>query len=314
MTAYIRTDPCVAGPRVSVVSPFLDAEAFIVEAIESVLAQDFQDLELILVDDGSTDRSTAIARDYAARYGPIVRYLDHEGHGNRGISASRNAGLAGARGELIAFIDADDVWERTKLTEQVAIMDARPEVAMVCGAARYWSSWNGGMDEVVQTGHAVNVLVPAPEAALQLYPLGKASSPCTSDIMVRHDLLKAVGGFEEHFTGIAQLYEDQGFFLKMFLTASMYFSDRVWVNYRQHAASCVATIRREGGYDQARRYFLEWLEGYVASQPNADRRVRAAIQRNLWRFRHPYLHSALTTSAAALRRGRRAAERLAIAK
>ena len=111
----------------------------------------------------------------------------------------------------------------------VAVMDAHPEIGMVCGAARYWRSWNGGNDTVVHSGHVSNRVVHPPDAALALYPLGRAASPCPSDLLVRRDLVMALGGFEEHFTGVRQLYEDQGFLAKLYLAAPVYFSDRVWI-------------------------------------------------------------------------------------
>jgi len=300
MNVRVQAPPAGNGtaPRVSVISVFLNAERFIAEAIESVLAQDFSDFELILVDDGSGDRSLEIARGYAAGHAPIVRYIDHEHHVNRGISASRNLGVSHARGELIAFIDADDVWEPGKLREQVALMDAHPELAMVCGAARYWRSWNGGTDAVVHTGHVRNCVVEPPEAALALYPLGRAASPCPSDLLLRRDLLMALGGFEEHFTGVRQLYEDQGFLAKLYLVAPVYFSDRVWIRYRQHADSCTAAVMRDDGYLVARGYFLEWFEGYLTTVSSPDRRVCAALAHSLWRHRHPVLDAAGARSAA----------------
>src|SRR5262245_21147944 len=95
---------------VSVIISFLNAERFIQEAIESVFAQGYEHWELLLVDDGSTDESTAIARRYTAQHPERVRYLEHAGHQNRGLSASRNLGIRHAQGEYIAFLDADDVW------------------------------------------------------------------------------------------------------------------------------------------------------------------------------------------------------------
>ena len=79
-------------PRVSVITPFLDNEIFLPEAIESVLAQTFKDWEYLLVDDGSGPKATAIAKQYANRFPGRVRYLEHARHLNRGISASRNLG------------------------------------------------------------------------------------------------------------------------------------------------------------------------------------------------------------------------------
>ena len=80
----------MSSPRVSVVMIFLNEERFITEALHSVRSQTYTDWELLLIDDGSTDTSTAIARDEAARYPGTVRYFDHPGHANRGMSASRS--------------------------------------------------------------------------------------------------------------------------------------------------------------------------------------------------------------------------------
>lgn len=277
-------------PRVSVITIFLNGEPFIEEAIESVLAQDFDSFELILVDDGSTDGSTTIARKYAERFPHRVQYLDHPNHANRGMSASRNRGLGVARGEYVTFIDADDVWSANKLTEQVAIMDAYPEIGMLCGAVRYWHSWDGGRDIVVKTGHVWNTVVPAPQASLALYPLGTAAAPCPSDVMLRADLVTSLGGFEEQFRG---MYEDQAFLAKLYLVAPVFFSDKVWLDYRQHDDSCVADAQANGRYDQVRHYFLDWFEGYLSRQPKVDPAVSKRLRRALRPYRHPFLHSAI---------------------
>lgn len=126
-----------ARPRVSVISIFYNASAYLAEALDSVLAQSFQDFELLLVDDGSTDMSSKIAKDYSARDPERIRYLQHPGNTNRGMSAARNLGLSEARGEFVAFIDADDRWAAEKLGEQVDLLDRMPEVDAVCGTVRY---------------------------------------------------------------------------------------------------------------------------------------------------------------------------------
>src|SRR5688500_4029228 len=87
-------------PLVSITMPFLNAEEFIDEAIASVMAQSTDDFELLLCDDGSTDGSTAIAQRWASQYPTHVRYLEHEGHVNKGMSATRNLGFSAARGEF----------------------------------------------------------------------------------------------------------------------------------------------------------------------------------------------------------------------
>jgi glycosyltransferase involved in cell wall biosynthesis len=143
--------------RVSVVLIFLDAERFIEEAIESVLAQSLTDWELILVDDGSTDGSVAIAKR-AADADPRIRYVEHPGRVNLGRSESRNVGAALASSPYLAFIDADDVWDRTKLAEQLDLLEREPDLAMVCGAMVYWHSWNPlaeKPDRLILTGGVV---------------------------------------------------------------------------------------------------------------------------------------------------------------
>jgi len=97
-------------PLVSVITIFLDAERFLNEAIESLRAQTYERWELLLVDDGSRDGSSEIAREHAARDPHRIRVLEHAGHANLGMSASRNLGIAHARGDLVALLDADDVY------------------------------------------------------------------------------------------------------------------------------------------------------------------------------------------------------------
>src|SRR5690606_28181582 len=98
------------SPTVSVIIIFLDAERYLNEAIRSVFDQTVSNWELLLVDDGSSDASSTIARCHAAAMPERIRYLEHSGHENRGMSASRNLGIRTARGRYVAFLDADDVW------------------------------------------------------------------------------------------------------------------------------------------------------------------------------------------------------------
>jgi glycosyltransferase involved in cell wall biosynthesis/peptidoglycan/xylan/chitin deacetylase (PgdA/CDA1 family) len=270
-------------PRVSVITIFYNEERFIREAVESVLAQSFADYELLLVDDGSSDSSSSIARQYAAQRPERIRYLAHPNHSNRGMSASRNLGLSEARGELIAFLDADDRWRPSKLEEQIELLDRLPEVSAVGGAVNYWSSHSGGRDRIVPTGHVRHQVIDRVEATLRLYPLGVADAPSMSDLLFRRPSIEAVGGFEDTFTGA---YEDQAFLAKFYLKGRLYFTDTVWSDYRLHAQSCMAQVRRAGRYHNSRCAFLEWFKCYLAeSEPVADSRVRRAIEEALRPYR-----------------------------
>jgi glycosyltransferase involved in cell wall biosynthesis len=283
--------PASDHPLVSVIIIFLNAERYISEAIESVRGQTYPHWELLLVDDGSTDSSSAIAKRNAAADPDRIRYLEHPGHINRGMPAARNLGIREAAGTLVTFLDSDDVWTPEKLHQQVAIMSSHPEIGMVCGAAKYWTSWsdpNGKhSDRVVPTGGSQDEVSYPPSLLLQLHPLGKGAAPCPSDLMLRREILLQVQGFEEHFVGALQLYEDQAFLAKIYLTAPVYISSATWLLYRLHADSCMARVKRDGKYHVVRRYFLEWLDRYLADRCVADPAILDALRR----ARQPYENS-----------------------
>jgi glycosyltransferase involved in cell wall biosynthesis len=110
---------------ISVIVPVHNGEKFLGDALASIFAQDYRPIEVIVVDDGSTDGTGAIARSY-----PEVRYLYEE---KQGAAVARNTGIDNSRGELIAFLDADDLWFPNKLSIQAAYLDTHPEVGCVCG-------------------------------------------------------------------------------------------------------------------------------------------------------------------------------------
>jgi glycosyltransferase involved in cell wall biosynthesis len=110
---------------VSVIVPVFNGERFLRPALESVLAQDYRPFELLVVDDGSSDGSAAIARSFAE-----VTYLNQP---NAGVAAARNAGLAAARGQFIAFLDQDDQWVAGKLRIQIEYLEAHPEIDFLRG-------------------------------------------------------------------------------------------------------------------------------------------------------------------------------------
>ncbi len=123
-----------ARQLVSVVMSFFQAERCIVEAIESVRAQTWPEWELVPVDDGSSDGSSAIAHDYATRFPNQIRYLQPPGGMNRGMTASRNLGTAAARGSGLAFLDADDVWMPQRPERHLALLERLPRPAVVIGS------------------------------------------------------------------------------------------------------------------------------------------------------------------------------------
>jgi glycosyltransferase involved in cell wall biosynthesis len=282
-------------PLVSVITPVFNAERFLPEAIESVLAQTFDDWELLVVDDGSQDRSSEIARAYAAGHPRRVRYLEHPGHANRGATTSRNLGIQACAGEYIAFLDADDVWLPGKLADQLQIFATEPRVDMVCGAPQFWRSWagQGGADYIASPGPPRDCLVEPPALLTLNYPLGPGPAPCPSDLLLRRAAVERVGGFEEEFQGELQLYEDQAFLAKIYLTARVLMANTCWLKYRLHPESCDARVRGAGRENAVRLYFLHWLEGYLRDQGVDDRATWSALRRVRRRARHPIVYHAM---------------------
>jgi glycosyltransferase involved in cell wall biosynthesis len=113
-------------PRVSVVIPVYNVEAYLAAALDSVLAQTYRDCEVLLVDDNSPDGSLAIGERYQ-KQDARIQILRQE---NRGLAGARNTGVRHAQGEYIAFLDSDDVWAPTKLAKHVAHLDQNPTVGI----------------------------------------------------------------------------------------------------------------------------------------------------------------------------------------
>lgn len=118
-------------PEVSVIVPVFNADLYLRETIESVLQQSFSDYELILVDDGSTDGSAEICRSFKDARIVYVR------QDNQGVSVARNTGLAIARGDVIGFLDSDDLWHSEKIAEHVAHFDRAPDLGVSYSACRF---------------------------------------------------------------------------------------------------------------------------------------------------------------------------------
>jgi glycosyltransferase involved in cell wall biosynthesis len=278
---------------VSAIIIFFDAERWLAEAIDSVRAQTLANWELLLVDDGSGDGGSALARAEAARAPDRVRYLQHPGHQNRGMSAARNLGLRHARGQSLAFCDADDIWLPDKLTRQQGLLVAHPEAGMVASAMEHWYSWTGvaadrARDHVPLSGLPPETLLRPPELLLRMLR-NEMRSPGTCSVLVRRSVATAVGGFEPRFRG---MYEDQAFLAKVSLTSPVVVTDDVVARYRQHPASAYARARAAGVAADAERTYLEWLARAVFRRHGRQRgqnwdALRTILQRyrRSWRQR-----------------------------
>jgi glycosyltransferase involved in cell wall biosynthesis len=121
------------NPLVSTIIPAYNAEKYLAEAIESVLAQTYQPIEIILVDDGSSDNTHEIVRGYGER----IRYTYQD---NAGLSAALNRGISMVHGDFVAFLDADDLWLEEKTEWQIAVLQVDPGLGVVFGYAQQFLS------------------------------------------------------------------------------------------------------------------------------------------------------------------------------
>lgn len=154
-------------PRVSVIMPVYNVEAYAAEAIRSVLDQTFSDFELIIVDDGGSDASMEICRSFAD---PRITIVSQR---NRGLAGARNTGIAAARGEYIALLDSDDRWLPEKLMLHVIHLDNTPEIGVSFAPSRFIDA-AGQPLRIVQRPKLKSI---APEDIFCRNPVGNGSAP-----------------------------------------------------------------------------------------------------------------------------------------
>ena len=160
------------NPFVSVIMAVKNGERFFNEAIESVLAQDYQPFEIIVIDGRSTDSTANIAKSY-----PSIRYILQSG---KGISDAYNIGIKAAKGEMIAFLSHDDIWSPNKLSVQLDYFVEYPEIQFVVAKVKYF----------LQEGHSV-----PPKFKVEFFD-GIHTAICMETLAVRKRLFNVIGNFD----------------------------------------------------------------------------------------------------------------------
>jgi glycosyltransferase involved in cell wall biosynthesis len=157
---------------VSVIIPVFNGERYLAEAIESVLAQTYRPIEIIVIDDGSTDGSFAVVQRYMSE----VRYAFQP---NRGAPVAQNHGIDLAGGELLAFLDADDLWVTEKLSWQMAAFETQPDLEAVFGYVRQFYSPDVEPDKRLNARYAREI----------------TAGYCTDTILIRVEAFRRIGYF-----------------------------------------------------------------------------------------------------------------------
>ncbi len=175
---------------VTIVLPAYNASEYLAETLNSVLSQTFQDFELLVIDDGSTDNTTDIVGDFCQRDSRI-RLISQK---NQGVSVARNTGIKMAQGEFIAFIDSDDLWLPNKLAKHVQHLGANPNLGLSFARVEFMS-FDGKSTRNYSNPRLVNI------TAKDLYEENAAVTP--SNAVIRRTALQQVGGFDGELSGAA---------------------------------------------------------------------------------------------------------------
>jgi len=268
-------------PLVSVVIPAWNSVSTLARAVDSALAQTWARREIIVVDDGGTDASLALL----AGYGAQLRVVSQA---NGGPASARNRGLREARGQYVAFLDADDHWLPEKLERQVALLDARPEIGF-CSTATAVVDMQGQpvRDWPCRTGGA---------ALLEtLFMHSAAVSGSTSGVLARRELLLAAGGFDERLRG----FEDPDLWIRLAartgyacipqaLTVVVRTPNSVSGNLRAMCAATLASFRKNRALlplDKRGRYWHAACAGALADYAKGAYRAGQRGQALAWLLR-----------------------------
>jgi hypothetical protein len=266
-----------ATPKVSVLTPTYNHERFLGPCIESVLSQSFEDWEMVILDDGSTDGTPFLARRYDD---PRIRYLRQTNRGIANLGENYNTLLDESRGELVAILEGDDYWPSDKL--EVQVRDFRDSGTVL----------SGGLVQVVDDEGTELMVSPVQMPASEVCrntPVGRAAVamldplvltftfPVT--VVMRKSALESVGGFRQP-EGLPLV--DFPTFLVMALQGEWRFHDRVLGHWRRHGAS--TTLASAGQiFNGVYAHIEEFLEEHRLSLPATGEEI-AAIDRKWQHF------------------------------
>jgi glycosyltransferase involved in cell wall biosynthesis len=294
----------------SVVIIFLNGEAFLEEAIGSVRLQTHSNWELLLVDDGSQDSSSQIARRAAEADPARVRYLRHPDGENHGTSASRNLGAMQAAGTYLLFLDCDDLLLPDHLSRHAAVLDSEPDLAAAFSPTLFWlwdQAYASGQDSIQSVGNFGNRRV-QPPALLVAMLHDESLHPANCGSLFRRAVFNSCGGFDESFRG---MYEDTTLLTKLLMRHTTYVIADCLSAYRAHRASQCNRAQEAGEYDSSgpsssRLKYLTWARAYTLATPGTDASVLHALDHEIMAHREglrPFVARVLALLIRRVRRG-----------
>lgn len=261
------------NPVVSAIIPTYNRAHIICEAVDSVLTQTYPHIEVIVVDDGSKDDTLARLQQYGGR----IRVVSQA---NAGPASARNRGIAVARGDLIAFLDSDDIWLPTKIERQVALMQ-RAGASVTCCLCNIMMKWNSGD----RASFDIALLKPSVEEGVWLNPdevLATRFVLFNQGIMIRREVLERIGVFDESI----RYLEDVEFPQRLSLEGPWAFIETPLVIWRE---SMTNSVFKNSQRDElcTSECMVEVVETHLKRVEAArrDARLRKYVSRELGRAR-----------------------------
>ena len=255
-------------PKVSVIIPVYNCERYIVESLDSVFSQDYPDLEVIVINDGSTDGSLEILEQYER---PIF-IINQE---NSGSAVARNAGMAKARGEYIAFLDSDDKWLPGKLKRQVEFLESNLDYGLVYSNWVCWTSnSNGEFIDQDFKNQKDSIIISRPLSGWLYCDLLQNSIVWTSSVLIRYSLYEKIGTFD---TALRR-GQDYDYWIRVSRKTKIHKLDGIHAVYRTNSES-VTNRPNEINYEYIvlKNSINKW--GYTS--PNGEKTNKAIINRKL---------------------------------
>lgn len=265
------------NPSVSVIIPAYNAETYLQEAVASVLRQSVPPVEILIVDDGSKDRTLAIAHDLAAQHAQITVLTRPNG----GSGPARNTGLAQASGEFVQFLDADDRLHENALRDHLAVFAERPDAAMVFGA-----------NDVIDAQGALIRSNPTLAEDVTLEDVAMRVTPCPSQCLYRRAAVVKINGYNEAF----RYSQDVDLNLRLVRVGGIYSHGIKVMDYRRHPTQSTSQSAR------ICRGHIAVIEGNLG--PSAPFANPALLQRAKAKWYARYGNKQLRVALGALRRGR----------
>lgn len=269
--------------KVSIVMTLYNGREYIAEAIRSALAQTYQDRDIVVIDDGSTDGSAEIVK----QFGGAVRYRYQP---NGGAARATNRGVALSSGNYVAFLEHDDAWLPEKLARQVAVLDANPDIGAVNCDLRYFSRTSQPLSNIIAGSCPAD-----PHCRLFL----KGFNFMLSALIVRRTVFEATGGFHEGFKAAG--LQDVEWYPRLVDATTVHWIPEVLTFFRQHdprvdsetelfnAELLLDCLGKRYGHEPARRRYL------------LQKRIELLSDRGKYRLGHSKIRAAREDFKAALR-------------